>query len=32
MVMAASRIEKIPPYLFARIDKKKREARSKRKH
>ncbi|MGD0233121.1 MAG: LL-diaminopimelate aminotransferase [Syntrophorhabdales bacterium] len=29
MVMAASRIEKIPPYLFARIDKKKREARSK---
>jgi LL-diaminopimelate aminotransferase len=29
MVMAASRIEKIPPYLFARIDKKKREARNK---
>lgn len=27
MVMAASRIEKIPPYLFARLDKKKREAR-----
>ena len=29
MVKAASRIEKIPPYLFARIDKKKAEARVK---
>src|SRR5512135_2927197 len=29
MVMAASRIEKIPPYIFARIDKKKQEARKK---
>ncbi len=29
MVMAASRIQKIPPYLFARLDKKKREARQK---
>jgi LL-diaminopimelate aminotransferase len=29
MVKAASRIEKIPPYLFARIDKKKAEARAK---
>ncbi len=29
MVMAASRIEKIPPYLFARLDKKKKEARKK---
>ncbi|MDD5009644.1 MAG: LL-diaminopimelate aminotransferase [Syntrophorhabdaceae bacterium] len=29
MVKPASRIEKIPPYLFARIDKKKEEARQK---
>ncbi|MBP1733101.1 MAG: putative aspartate aminotransferase [Deltaproteobacteria bacterium] len=29
MVKQASRIEKIPPYLFARIDKKKEEARKK---
>lgn len=29
MVKAASRTEKIPPYLFARIDKKKEEARKK---
>ena len=29
MVMAASRIEKIPPYLFARLDKKKQEAQKK---
>ena len=29
MVMAASRIEKIPPYIFARIDKKKQEAKKK---
>ncbi len=29
MVNPASRIEKIPPYLFARIDKKKEEARKK---
>ncbi len=29
MVKPASRIEKIPPYLFARIDKKKAEARKK---
>ena len=29
MTTAASRIEKIPPYLFARIDKKKQEARKK---
>ncbi len=29
MVAAASRIEKIPPYLFARLDKKKQEARKK---
>ena len=27
--MAASRIEKIPPYLFARLDRKKGEARKK---
>jgi LL-diaminopimelate aminotransferase len=29
MVKPALRVEKIPPYLFARIDKKKAEARSK---
>lgn len=29
MVKPASRLEKIPPYLFARIDKKKEEARKK---
>jgi LL-diaminopimelate aminotransferase len=29
MVKPASRVEKIPPYLFARIDKKKAEARSR---
>lgn len=29
MAKQASRIEKIPPYLFARIDKKKEEARKK---
>lgn len=29
MVKAAKRLEKIPPYLFARIDKKKEEARKK---
>jgi len=29
MAMAASRIEKIPPYLFARLDRKKQEARKK---
>ncbi|OPX95194.1 MAG: LL-diaminopimelate aminotransferase [Syntrophorhabdus sp. PtaU1.Bin002] len=29
MVKPASRIETIPPYLFARIDKKKEEARNK---
>jgi LL-diaminopimelate aminotransferase len=29
MVKQASRIEKIPPYIFARIDKKKEEARKK---
>ena len=29
MTKPASRVEKIPPYLFARIDKKKAEARSK---
>lgn len=29
MVKPASRIEKIPPYLFARIDKKKEEVRNK---
>jgi LL-diaminopimelate aminotransferase len=29
MAKPASRIEKIPPYLFARIDKKKAEARKK---
>ncbi|HUJ90750.1 MAG TPA: LL-diaminopimelate aminotransferase [Syntrophorhabdales bacterium] len=29
MAMAASRIEKIPPYLFARLDRKKGEARKK---
>ena len=29
MVKPASRIESIPPYLFARIDKKKAEARKK---
>jgi LL-diaminopimelate aminotransferase len=29
MVKPASRVEKIPPYLFARIDKKKEEARQK---
>ncbi len=29
MTMAASRIEKIPPYLFARLDRKKQEARKK---
>ena len=29
MTRAASRIEKIPPYIFARIDKKKQEARKK---
>ena len=29
MPKPASRVEKIPPYLFARIDKKKSEARSR---
>ena len=29
MTKPASRVEKIPPYLFARIDKKKAEARSR---
>jgi LL-diaminopimelate aminotransferase len=29
MPRAASRVEKIPPYLFARIDKKKNEGRSR---
>ena len=29
MAKPASRVEKIPPYLFARIDKKKEEARKK---
>lgn len=29
MVKSASRIEKIPPYLFARIDKKKEEVRKR---
>jgi LL-diaminopimelate aminotransferase len=29
MTKAASRVEKIPPYLFARIDKKKGEARGR---
>jgi LL-diaminopimelate aminotransferase len=29
MVQPAARVQKIPPYLFARIDKKKEEARSK---
>jgi LL-diaminopimelate aminotransferase len=29
MTTAASRIEKIPPYLFARLDKKKQEVRKK---
>jgi len=29
MVKPASRLEKIPPYLFARIDKKKEEARKR---
>jgi len=29
MVMPSSRVEKIPPYLFARIDKKKEEARGR---
>ncbi len=29
MTKPASRVEKIPPYLFARIDKKKTEARSR---
>jgi LL-diaminopimelate aminotransferase len=29
MVKPASRVEKIPPYLFARIDKKKEEVRKK---
>jgi len=29
MVKPASRVEKIPPYLFARIDKKKEEARKR---
>ena len=29
MTRPASRVEKIPPYLFARIDKKKAEARAK---
>ena len=29
MAKPASRVAKIPPYLFARIDKKKEEARKK---
>jgi len=29
MPRPASRVEKIPPYLFARIDKKKEEARKR---